>query len=310
MNLPWLTDAFQAVESLWPSRPHALCLVHPTGVPIDPLRDAMTRAWVCAKQQFPACGQCASCLQGQNEAHPDVLSLVPEGAAGMIPVDSVRHVISVSQSTPSVAPARVIQVRPANALNTASANALLKWVEEPPAGTVWLFETAWPGKLLPTLVSRLRMIRIAPPTPAQWASFAESAGVSTEAMLAGQRLLGEPLAVHQSIDRFQLAEDVAKWMERARQGEDPVMLAALCQKKDPKTVLQVVTSVVQETIEKSVRPETQGECPDTKWLVQVLDRVAEVRRQAESNIAVNLPMAMSVLFASWAFVWTKVQAGR
>lgn len=305
---PWLQSVYAEIDSLWARKPQALCLVHPVGVPVDPLRDAITQALVCNAQQFPACGQCTSCRHSLGEGHPDVLPVTPEGSAGMIPVDAVRHAIGLSQTTASLGGQRVIQVRPANALNRSSANALLKWVEEPPPGTVWLFETAWPGKLLPTLVSRLRMIRIAPPSHEDLLAYAQLHGRSDSDVEAGRRLLGEPLACLVSSERLDLAREIESLLNRAVHGEDPTTLAQACQKKDAKTVLAVMTSIIEASIRNSMDPATEGRVPEPRWLIQVLDRVLEVKGQAEANIAVNLPLAMGVLLAAWAFVWTKVQS--
>lgn len=61
--------------------------------------------------------------------------------------------------------ARVILIRPAEAMNAATANALLKSLEEPPPGTVFLLVSSAPDRLLPTVRSRCQRVAVAAATP-------------------------------------------------------------------------------------------------------------------------------------------------
>ena len=70
---------------------------------------------------------------------------------------------------------RAVIVDPADDLNPAAANALLKSLEEPPPRTVFLLLTAEPGRLLPTIRSRCRTLALEPlPREALW----EAAGLA------------------------------------------------------------------------------------------------------------------------------------
>ncbi|SEL94092.1 DNA polymerase III, delta prime subunit [Roseivivax marinus] len=62
---------------------------------------------------------------------------------------------------------RVIIVDAADEMNVSAANALLKLLEEPPANTVLLLVCHRPARLLPTIRSRCRELRLAPLSPAQ-----------------------------------------------------------------------------------------------------------------------------------------------
>jgi len=230
----------------------------------------------------------------------------------MIPVDAVRQAIQVAYTTAALGGKRVIQVRPAEALNQSSSNALLKIVEEPPPGTFFVFETALPGKLLPTLVSRLRMIRVAPPAIADLAAFATASGGQAEDVELGDALLSEPLACIEAPERLALAKLVLKALHQVRDGQDPQKIASQFQKKDAKIILTAFSRIVMALIRAKAEQRAvlgfDGPYPDPNWFVQVLDRVNDSRLQAQANITVNLPLAMSVLLAAWGFVWTRVQA--
>jgi DNA polymerase-3 subunit delta' len=60
---------------------------------------------------------------------------------------------------------RVIVVRPAEAMNVATANALLKSLEEPPSKSVFLLVSSAPDQLLPTVRSRCQRLAVAPAAP-------------------------------------------------------------------------------------------------------------------------------------------------
>jgi len=97
-------------------------------------------------------------------AHPDLRWLAPEGA--VIKVDAVREVVAFAQGTPQAGPRKVAVIADAHALNRNAANALLKTLEEPPAGTHLLLLSSHPGRLLPTIRSRCQSLEIRPDPPA------------------------------------------------------------------------------------------------------------------------------------------------
>src|SRR5690606_25115282 len=66
-------------------------------------------------------------------AHPDLRWVAPEGA--VIKVDAVREVVAFAQGTAQSGPRKVAVLADAHCLNVSAANALLKTLEEPPAGT-------------------------------------------------------------------------------------------------------------------------------------------------------------------------------
>jgi DNA polymerase-3 subunit delta' len=73
---------------------------------------------------------------------------------------------------------RVIIVDAADEMNRQAANAILKMLEEPPARTVMLLVAHQPARLLPTIRSRCRMLRLAPLGPEAMAQALEQAGIA------------------------------------------------------------------------------------------------------------------------------------
>lgn len=102
-------------------------------------------------------------------SHPDFMRLerVAKGGgselARSIGVDQVRWLHQRFAMTAALSPWRVVVIDTADDLEGRGApNALLKLVEEPPAHTVFLLVSHHPDRLLPTIRSRCRMLRLAP----------------------------------------------------------------------------------------------------------------------------------------------------
>ncbi|HET9526158.1 MAG TPA: DNA polymerase III subunit delta' [Pyrinomonadaceae bacterium] len=128
-----------------------------------------------------ACGRCSACVRiGKinyperdddtdewNQIlwtdHPDVgLVIAPKR---VLRVEQMRQIEKEANFRPFEGKARVFVVDEADKLNDASANALLKVLEEPPRTSHLILITARPAMLLPTILSRCQMIRFAPLTP-------------------------------------------------------------------------------------------------------------------------------------------------
>jgi len=117
-------------------------------------------------------------------AHPDyrLLSRLPkdpdkpdEALARSITIAQVRSLQALFATKPSLSERRVIVIDSIDDLERAGANALLKSLEEPPAGTIFLLVSHAPGRLLPTIRSRCRLLRFEPLSDGQVAEVVRSA---------------------------------------------------------------------------------------------------------------------------------------
>lgn len=79
-----------------------------------------------------------------------------------IPIDEIRAVQHRLTTRPTLGSRRAVIIDPADDLEKGAVNALLKSLEEPPVGTYFLLIAHRPGRLLPTIRSRCRMLRFAP----------------------------------------------------------------------------------------------------------------------------------------------------
>ncbi len=123
------------------------------------------KALNCLNSPGDPCDRCRSCAKAYNQIHPDLVRLVPEGS--LIRVEEVRGILSDLGLKPFEARYRVIILEPAEMLNDASSNALLKTLEEPPEASLFILVSHKPRLLLPTILSRCQEIRFNPIDPAQ-----------------------------------------------------------------------------------------------------------------------------------------------
>lgn len=111
-----------------------------------------------------ACGACPACGKIARGVHPDVLVVEP-GETGSIKIEQVRDVIDRAQYRPFEGRRRVVIVDDADAMVPHAQNALLKTLEEPPPGSVFILVSSIPDTLLQTVRSRCPRLRFAPLLP-------------------------------------------------------------------------------------------------------------------------------------------------
>jgi DNA polymerase-3 subunit delta' len=201
--LPWQVDAAREALARRDTWPHGLLLTGPAGIGKRVLAMHFARALLCEapKPDGGPCMQCPSCGYLTAGQHPDlrVLELVEtdeEGEAKAlveIKIDTVRDLTRWSLLTSHRGQAKVGIVDPAEALNIAAANALLKTLEEPPPSTFFLLVSHHPGQVAPTLRSRCLRLPAPRPSREEAAAWLAAQGVTTpDAVLA--QADGAPLA--------------------------------------------------------------------------------------------------------------------
>lgn len=185
---PWLQ---RQLDSLLNQKGHALLLTGPSGLGQYELGMALIRAWLCESPgPAGACGQCGSCHAVDVRTHADLRVLMPETLclehgwpldestqkelddkkrkpSRWIRVDAAREAVAFGQTTRSRGRTKAVLVYPADRLNTESANALLKTLEEPAGDLRFLLATEAADQLLPTVRSRCQTHALAWPDEAE-----------------------------------------------------------------------------------------------------------------------------------------------
>jgi len=181
---PWQSDTLDKLSSHRARLPHALLLHGNSGIGKFDFAMQLAKSLLCLapSSNGESCQQCASCGWYEQNNHPDFRLLAPENDAeedadsspaskrttkkSQISVVQVRELGSfLSLSSHQSGGLRIVVIHPAEALNIASANGLLKMLEEPPAGVIFILVTHQINRLLPTIISRCQKIDM--PMPAK-----------------------------------------------------------------------------------------------------------------------------------------------
>src|SRR5439155_19115384 len=88
--------------------------------------------------------------------------LAPEGPGGQVGIGQVRSLATDLALLPMEGSRRIAIIESAHRLNEDAQNALLKTLEEPPAGTTIILCVEEEDRLLPTVRSRCARLRLGP----------------------------------------------------------------------------------------------------------------------------------------------------
>lgn len=195
MIYPWLEPVWQQIAQHWQQPPQAWLLYGHPGIGKREFAEHLAQALLCESPQanHQPCGVCTSCHLFSQHSHPDFLMVKPEEAESdggerklaQIKVETIRNVLDFAHLSAHRGGKRVALIYPAESMNTQAANALLKILEEPPAGMVFILVSHQKDRLLPTIKSRCRQVVLTMPTPAEALAFAQQLhGEKTADLLA------------------------------------------------------------------------------------------------------------------------------
>ena len=184
---PWTEPVLESVRQRLGRLPHSLLIHGMRGVGKLELAERIAQLLLCeqAEVERRPCGTCSGCRWYAAGTHPDFRRLEPEALMAEAPageeagenaapakkgkpsieikVDQVRGLEDFLNVGSTRGKLRVALVHPAEAMNEVSANALLKGLEEPPPGAVFLLVSHRPAQLLPTIRSRCVSLPVALP---------------------------------------------------------------------------------------------------------------------------------------------------
>jgi DNA polymerase III subunit delta' len=209
-----------------------------------------------------ACGSCPACRRIARGVHPDVVIVEP-GDSGTIKVDQVRDIVDRAGYRPFEGRRRVVIVDEADALVPQAQNALLKTLEEPPAGSVFVLVTARPDSLLPTVRSRCPLLRFRPLSTEEVASV----------LIAGGKKEAEARAVAATADGS-ISQALAASAGDLLDIRDAAarVLGRLASSRDPRQRIDEAKSLLPRT--------SSGGASDREHLAQYVKSMAALVRDA------------------------------
>jgi len=138
---------------------HAWLLTGPPGSGRSNAAAAFAAALMC---EGGGCGECKSCRMVALGSHPDVSVLSTEKV--IISIEEIRQLVAQSYFGGSISRYQIMIIEDADRMTERSSNVLLKALEEPPAGTIWLLCAPSEADMLPTIRSRVRRVALKQPS--------------------------------------------------------------------------------------------------------------------------------------------------
>ena len=226
---PWQEAQAKTLLELKEALPNALLLYGPRGIGTFDLAHAFSQSLLCEtpKQDASACGMCRACRLFKAFTHPDMRYLVseaealprnipfvpPENSAAArknlyreILIHQTRALTDFLTLKSHEGGRRVVLVYPADKIRAEAAASLLKSIEEPPEGLVFILVADEIDRVLPTIRSRCRLIRATPPTRSEALDWLRSQNVK-DPERALEAAGGMPLSVFEVDARLILSSE-------------------------------------------------------------------------------------------------------
>jgi len=217
---PWQNELWQSLSQNQTRRHHAFLMYGRAGIGKYDFAVNFSQSLLCSNKDAAghACQQCSSCHWFQDDSHPDFRLISPEQnevaedepsttkkqkKKTQISIAQIRELSDfLSLSSHQNDGVRIVLIQPAEALNAASANALLKVLEEPMPNVVFILIAHQLQRLLPTIISRCQKVKMPIPTEAQSLAWLSANGVSNaEQQLAYME--GSPIKVFNEQSEFE-----------------------------------------------------------------------------------------------------------
>lgn len=143
--------------------PHAVMFQGERGLGKSTLAGIVAQALVCRDKSAAPCGRCPSCIRARAGSHPDIQIVKGSGVSGALSVEAVRLMLEDAYRRPEEADYNVYIVHLGEHSLPAAQNKLLKLIEEPPQGAVFLLLCPSAEAALPTIRSRAQIFTLRPP---------------------------------------------------------------------------------------------------------------------------------------------------
>ncbi len=239
------SKVWSALQARRQRLPHSLLLVGQKGLGKFELARSFAASLLCESPMADglACGKCLACNWFEQGNHPDFRLLQPEALSEdvevedgkkkpsqQITIDQVRGLDDFFNVGTHRGGLRIVLVNPTEAMNRSTANSLLKTLEEPSAGTLFLMVSSEPMRLLPTIRSRCQVVPVPIPQgkvavkiladeglaqPERWLAMAGGApglalGLAESGQSAWLDLMASRLGAGRSVDPLLMATELEK----------------------------------------------------------------------------------------------------
>lgn len=178
------------------SRPHALLFYGMGGIGKKMLALHFAKTFLCKSAGKKPCGICESCrlmdIENNSFAHPDFYLLTAEEAGKDIKIEQVKEMAKQAAFAPVLSEHKVCIIDDAGQMTAEAANSLLKLLEEPPPGWLFILITQQAERLLPTVLSRVVRLRFDAPDTSAVRQILKANGITQNAQVLAALAGGSP----------------------------------------------------------------------------------------------------------------------
>ena len=280
---PWHKTTWDRIVAQKDRLPHAILLYGSVGTGKFDFAKHLSQSLLCDRpQHHQACQQCAKCLWFNEGHHPDFKLITPEESETSeelgkkkttkkhaITVDQIRQLIqAISLSNHDSHALRIVLIHPAESLNSAAANALLKTLEAPPNNTIFILVTHQIQGLLPTIRSRCQAISMPLPNKTEaiaWLNLHLNTSATQQAEALLEYAGGAPLLALQASLDFDINQPLFKQLAMGAQ-LDAFSLAPLLLTNGMEKALTILQKWVYDILLSANALQLRYHLPYTKTL--------------------------------------------
>jgi DNA polymerase III subunit delta' len=270
--------------------PHALLLCGPEGIGLSHFAQAFAKQMLCLSNDLDpdnACGTCQSCQLFVAGSHPDISIIEPEEEGKQLKIAQIRELIEYVTLKSFSGKMKVAIIKSADSMNRATANALLKTLEEPPEQSMLILLSHRPSNLPVTIRSRCQRIDFEAAMDDSAVNWLNSQSYNSE--LSADLLLrlsgGGPLKALNMVEEEQLEHRhtlLNDLKSLTKKNADPVQMASNWQTLGSDNIFITLMRLIQDLIRLKLQNERAKLVnldlkEDLQDLVNSLDLAALVR---------------------------------
>ena len=287
---------------------HAYLFTGPAGTGKSTLADICAKALLCRAEKGKPCGLCPSCQQFESGNHPDFIRIEQKKTKQSIAIDQIRNeLIARLGVKPYEGGRHVAVIYQADKMQPAAQNALLKTLETPPGDDVIILVTSKMTALLPTIISRCRVVRFHNLEEQETISVLEKQGLESDRARLLARLsqgsVGRALDIQASEDWWQLRTKVMRALDGLHEKQDVAIASMpLTENREQAGVILDIMElyardlmVLQDGFGDIIQVDLEDSLHRQRFIgSRMLAGIIEARKKLASNVA--WPSVLEMLF--------------